>query len=261
MTRLELKRRIAKIWPRDYFSKKIILLYHSVGNSLLGMPKDKFRDQINWLTDHCVVVPLTELLESKPKLNDTIQVALTFDDGYQSLHDQVAPILIEKKVQATVYINTGWMGEGSEGRKLSKPELGHYPDEAFLTWQEVKALYDAKWEIGSHGVNHYNFARTSPELMYQELSQSKRDIESYLGAECLHFAYPWGRHSRQVKKAVKEIGYKYAAAACHASISPHVDLYALPRMNIETTYSIADFKNILMGKWNYLGLIHKLRGM
>jgi peptidoglycan/xylan/chitin deacetylase (PgdA/CDA1 family) len=259
MSRLELKRKIGKIWPIQPYGRKIILLYHSVGNNLWSTREHHFLDQMNWLSDHCHVLSLMDVVSSR--LSNEIQVALTFDDGYQTLYDQVAPILTKKKINGTVYVNTGWISEEKNSRKKSVAELGHYPDESFLTWQEVKELHAAGWEIGSHGVNHYNFAEMQDLILQQELFQSKYDIEQHVKISCLHFSYPWGRYSSNVKKAVKEAGYQYAVAARHMQINSNSDLLALPRINIEKDYSFEDFKNIIKGKWDYLSLVHKLKGL
>ena len=258
--RLALKRQIGKFWPTKSQNRKIILLYHSVGNSPWALPHKVFSDQINWIHDHFQVTTLTNLLHA-PSLNNELQVAITFDDGYVSLYDHVAPIMAEKKIRPTVYINTGWIGESENNRKLSVAKLGHYPEESFLTWTEVKALYQAGWEIGSHGVNHYNFAQLDPDVLKQELSLSKRHIEDQISTPCLHIAYPWGRYSRQVKQACSRIGYQYAAAAYHSPLGDYPDLFSFPRMNISIEYTFDDFKKIIQGKWDYLGLIHKMRGL
>lgn len=259
MPHLKLKRYLGKVWPAKNAARKIILLYHSIGNHAWALTPKKFYDQINWLCDHHHVLPLTEILKSKP--SKEIQIALTFDDGYSTLFDQVAPKLLERKINATVYMNTGWITNHQDERKKSDASLGHYPDEFFLTWHEVKQLYNAGWEIGSHGVNHYNFAQLNHELMQQELTYSKKHIEEHLKTTCIHFAYPWGRYSLDVKRSAFKIGYRYAAAAFHAPLNTHTDCFALPRINIAQEYSFSDFKNIVLGKWDYLRIIHRLRGL
>lgn len=259
MPHLKLKRNLGTLCPAKLKNRKIILLYHSVGDSTWAISKNLFDSQIDWLSDHCKVLPLTELINAEPSKD--IQVSITFDDGYASLYDQVAPKLAEKKMSAMVYINTGWIGDNKNDRKESVSTLGHYPDESFLIWQEVKELYEAGWEIGSHGINHYNFAKTAPNLVYQELYLSKQHIEKYLNTNCFHFAYPWGRYSKMVKETLSLIGYRYAAAVVHAPIGRFVDYLALPRINISNEYSFADFKNIIIGKWDYLGLIQRIKRM
>jgi len=256
--RIELKRKLGKLWPAPSHSRKIILLYHSISGSPWAMFEKTFNDQIDWINDHCDVLSLTDLLQSPPK--EKIQVAITFDDGYVSLYDKVAAKLSEKNMDATVYINTGWIGDGSAKRKKSYPKLGHYPEESFMIWPEIEDLHRAGWEIGSHGVNHYNLAQLTSDVLETELSHSKYHIEEQLQKPCIHLAYPFGRYSKTVKDFASTIGYQYAAAAYHAPLKNNCDLFAFPRLNIAKEYSMHDFKNIIHGKWDYLKFIHKMKG-
>lgn len=258
MNSIELKRILAKVWPASRFAgRKVVLLYHSVGNGVWSTDKQAFADQINWLNDHCEVLSLTKLMTAS--LSNRIQVAITFDDGYANLYD-IADRLKEKNFSPTLYLNTGWIGEEQE-RKKSVAELGHYPDEMFLLWKEVIALHAQGWTIGSHGVNHYDFTRQSQDRVHQELSMSKIEIEKRVGGECIHFSYPWGRHSALLRASAKSSGYRYAVAGCHGAINAHSDLFALPRINIDKNYRLKDFKEIIQGKWDYLKLIHQLKGL
>lgn len=260
MPHLHLKRKISWVWPAQYKSRKIILLYHSVGSTPWGMHPEMFSEQINWLTDNCEVLSLTDLIQAKPN-KEVIQVAITFDDGYTTLYNQVAAKLKQKNISATVYLNTGWISEDENVHKSSEAKLGHYPDEFFLSWKEVKELYKAGWEIGSHGVNHYNFSLTEPKITRDELIQSKKTIEKNINSECIHFSYPWGRYNANLKKIVAIAGYQYAVAALHSRLVPSSDSFALPRINIAKEYSLADFKQIVKGKWDYLGFIQKAKGL
>jgi peptidoglycan/xylan/chitin deacetylase (PgdA/CDA1 family) len=259
MDRLSLKRQIGKIWPAKYSNRKVILLYHTIGETPWGLSEKKFRDQINWLAENCQLLSLADLIKTKE--NSNLQVAITFDDGYKSLHEIVAPLLLDKKTNCTVYINTGWIGENEKERKKSIASLGHYPDELFLIWDEIKDLYcQANWEIGSHGVNHYDFKSLEERFILEEFIQSKKQIENYLNTPCLHFAYPFGRYSTRTQQLVKLSGYQYAAAVRHEPFHVVSDYFALPRLNIDRNYSLKDFKQVVQGKWDFIGLIHKIRG-
>jgi len=257
MNSLKWKRRIATFYPLPKNNpRKIILIYHAVGNGPWAISADNFKKQIQWLDQNYKIVPLAQLLESAIH-EDDIQVALTFDDGYACLYDTVLPILQAKNAVATVYINTGWMGD--KAHKSSNPNLGHYPDEKFLTWDEVKKFSGYGWEIGSHGVDHIDLTKWPENIIYQEVVKSKVIIEDKLSKPCTHFAYTFGKHNRLLRENVKKAGYGYAAAAHHIQFSVKMNKLALPRLNIERDYSLEDFKNIIRGKWDFLGTIHRIK--
>ena len=160
---------------------------------------------------------------------------------------------------AIVYLNTGWIEQSESSRKASQPDLGHYPDEKFLIWNEVLQLFNQQWEIGSHGVDHIDLTQHAVDIIIAQLINSKRTLESYLQQECAHFAYTWGKHSKQLRTLVQNSGYRYAVAGNHIDINKNANIYALPRMNIESRYSLDDFIDIVTGKWDYLNILHKIR--
>ncbi len=261
MNSLKWKRRISQI-PLFFFQKnsfrKVILIYHAVGNGPWAISSNAFKKQIQWLAKNCDIVPLTKLVADNAKKEKT-QVAITFDDGYACLYDIVLPILQAENAVATVYINTGWISENDQLRMASNPNLGHYPGEDFLTWNEVEILDRAGWEIGSHGVNHLDLTRQAVSIVQEELRNSKLQIENKLQKKCEHFAYTWGRHNAHLEDQVNQVGYVYAVAAHHAPVRFSDNILTLPRMNVAVEYSQEDFENIIKGRWDFLGQIHKLK--
>lgn len=255
---LKWKRCISKFYPvffKKMCSRKIILIYHAIGDGPWAVSECAFKSQIQWLKTHVNIVSLPTLLGSQ-KQKKIIEVALTFDDGYACLYDIVLPILQTEKLTATVYVNTGWMGEVA--RKDSNVSAGHYPGEKFLMWNEVKQLSQAGWEIGSHGVEHIDLTKQPLSVMKSELLLSKQAIENQLQKKCVHFAYTYGSHVKQLRKAVSDVGYQFAVAGHHAPLKNY-DKMMLPRLNIEAGYSIQDFENIILGKWDFLGIIHRVK--
>lgn len=234
--------------------RSVILLYHSLGTNPPVVAEADFRRQVAWLSENATLLPLEELL-GKPA-GGGLRVAITFDDGYASLHDSVATILAEHGATATVFLNTGWIGETA--RKVSDAAQGHYPHECFLTWREVETLAEAGWTVGSHGVEHLDLTRQDAIAVARELANSKREIESRLGRPCRHFAYPWGRFTPALKRAVEEAGYVSALSGLHGSVSSAFDRYALPRIDIRAEYELRDFVDVVTGRWDYLGFKQRL---
>lgn len=258
MSTLTWKRHLSKLYrPASKGDRRIILLYHAVGNGRQAIIPELFSEQIRWLSQHVEVLSLTNLLQATPK--DGIRVALSFDDGYACLYTEVVPVLAKYNMPAIVYINPNWISEVGRDRKQADSALGHYADEAFLSWSEVKQLLIQGWEIGSHGADHIDLTRCDSTTVRQQLGQSKDVIERQLNRSCPHFAYTWGRHSKRVRQAVKQSQYVYAVAGHHKALSKRDNHFALPRMNIEKMYSMQDFSDIIWGRWDYLQYIQRLK--
>lgn len=255
MSRLLWKRGLGRLFGKpEQAARKLILLYHSLGANSPAVLEASFRQQVAWLAENATIISLDSVIQDSNERG--LRVALSFDDGYASLHDHVAPILLEYGATATVYLNTGWIGETS--RKVSDVARGHYPKENFLTWSEVEALAKAGWTIGSHGVEHLDLTRQPAVVVARELADSKREVASRLGRPCQHFSYTWGRFTRVLQCTVKEAGYVSAVSGVHGPVRSACDLYALPRIDVRSEYELSDFADVVAGRWDYLGLKQRL---
>ena len=169
--RLVWKRRIgaALSWLPQVSSRRIVLLYHTVGSGSEAINAEQFQSQMQWLAGVARVVPIDAVLAGEP--DPDLAVAITFDDGYSSVHNDVLPILAPLGLPATVYLNTGWIGEREA--LPSQPELGHYAGETFLRWVDVEALVRAGWTMGSHGVDHLDLTREPGDGRRHQLVRSR----------------------------------------------------------------------------------------
>jgi peptidoglycan/xylan/chitin deacetylase (PgdA/CDA1 family) len=222
------------------------------------MPEEQFHAQIKWLTANAALCSTRQILEGKDSF--PLQVAISFDDGYASLKDVVAPILNQIGIGATVYLTTGQIGISE--RKLSDERLGHYPGERFLCWDDITALAEQDWLVGSHGVDHVDLTKTPDTFVRMQLSDSKKNIESMTARPCEQFAYTWGRSTPRLQALVAEAGYRYAMSGRHASLAndpSHMNCLEIPRMNISNEYLLDDFRAIICGDWDYLGKIQAFR--
>lgn len=254
------KRVLARCWPRDRTHsqsarpRKVILLYHSVGNGPWATPEGDFRAQMEWLADHCRVVDLDRLVSAPG--DAPLEVALTFDDGYAAVHDVALSILAALDMRAAIYLNTGNIGRE---RRASSVAAGHYPGELFMNWHDVARLAAAGWTVGSHGIHHVDLTTSAASEVVRELVGSKRAIENRLATPCRHFAYTWGRSTPRVRAAVADAGYETAAGARHGPLPHAFDRLQLPRMNIARGCTLRDFADIVGGAWDYLRHVHDLK--
>ena len=253
-----IKRKLGQLYQikTNHKKRKVIILYHSVGNTDLGMNENKFISQLKWLKKNCHIKNINELLNSKNDPEETskpldIDVAITFDDGYQSIIKNIYPIMRELDIAGCIYINTNFILKNKNNK--SSELNGHYHGERFLSWTEIKELKNHGWEVGSHGCDHLDLTSVSEKSLKKELFNSKVKIEKYLNVECKHFSYPWGYHNNRVINMVKETGYKFAVSGIQKSFDQKKDnCFAIPRFNISNDYTLYDFKSIIKGHWDYL---------
>ena len=141
-------------------------------------------------------------------------VAVTFDDGFRSVHRYARPVLSELGLPATVFVPTGPMG----GPPMRWPGLYEwigtpYEEElAPLSWDELRQLRDAGWEVASHTVSHPRLIRLSDAALASELSESRQHCAREMGRPCESLAYPYGEHDQRVRAAARDAGYAGAAS-------------------------------------------------
>ena len=115
-SRLIIKRSLGKAFsfiPRSNF-RKIILLYHSVGDSTWSMSPEVFEEQMVWLKSNVNLTNLDSILNFNNEVNkkkNYIEVAVSFDDGYKNLVSNVLPIVKKLNIKPSVFINTSCIKE------------------------------------------------------------------------------------------------------------------------------------------------------
>lgn len=100
----------------------MILLYHLVfaddtpkdaWNAGLILRLRDFKRQVRWLKKHYQVVSLDDYLLSSPiGKRAKKKIAITFDDGYQSVFELVSPFLMDEDIPATFFVCTSHLKDG-----------------------------------------------------------------------------------------------------------------------------------------------------
>lgn len=140
-------------------------------------------------------------------------VAITFDDSYRSVARLAAPILAEAGYVGTVFVPTAYAG-ASEPRGWSGTDDWLWTEFAEeltpMSWEELRELRSAGWEVGSHSVTHPHLTQVADADLERELRDSRAAIESEIGF-CDTIAYPYGDQDERVRLAARDAGYTAAA--------------------------------------------------
>ena len=202
----------------------LVLCYHAVGDAEnpLSVSPDRLERQLRRLVRHGYVPEIaSNVVRGQPSRS---RVVVTFDDGYRTVWEQAAPVLRRLGVAATVFVTTEFVGRtvGVGGGRLL--------DSTALSWNDLRALADEGWEIGSHTVTHPRLTALGPEEVRIEVRESKARIEAELGRPCSSFAYPWGLVDEDVEQEVRDAGYEVAFTVPRR-MSPLL-VYQWPRVTV-----------------------------
>jgi peptidoglycan/xylan/chitin deacetylase (PgdA/CDA1 family) len=140
-------------------------------------------------------------------------LALTFDDGFRAVHDEVLPVLRDLGLAATAFVPTAFMGHSQLAWPGFDAGVGTPPDDLRpMSWAQVRALVDAGWEIGSHSRTHPLLTRLDDAALADELVRSREECEAGAGQPCRSVAYPFGVVNDRVAAAAARAGYEAGAS-------------------------------------------------
>ncbi|MDH5471060.1 MAG: polysaccharide deacetylase family protein [Gammaproteobacteria bacterium] len=202
-----------------------ILTFHSIDekDSVISYSPVFFAQLLQELANRDIpVLDLDTLLQ--PGTNRG--VAITFDDGMQSVHRNAMPVLQEHGMPAHLFLATGAAGDNRPWPR--DPCDGH--TFTMLDWGEIEALHSAGIRIESHTHNHPDMRTLTAERMQEECEQADSIIESRLGRRPQYFAYPFGYHDRKVRDFARE-RYRGTVTTELRSLPGEPDYAALPRLD------------------------------
>jgi peptidoglycan/xylan/chitin deacetylase (PgdA/CDA1 family) len=196
-------------WP-------LILAYHSVSESrrdALAVRLEDFEAQIAWLRRRGYrSTTLADFVAGSAREPERL-VIVTFDDGYADNQRLAAPVLQRHGFSGTFFVVSDYVGSDRffpwDLRKLeTAPDREAY---RVLDWDQVRALADAGFEIGSHSCTHPRALSAIPaEECWDELARSRRDLEQRLARPVVSFCYPRGDLDADVMQQVEKAGYHCA---------------------------------------------------
>ncbi|WP_445781290.1 polysaccharide deacetylase family protein [Shewanella sp.] len=213
----------------------VILQYHHVSDS---MPKStsvtpaQFSEQMQYLADNnFTVMALTDAVDAIK--NNTAMannsIVITFDDGYESIIENAAPILASHQFPFTVFISPAPIIAGYDG---------------MMSWEEINKLAEQGATIANHSWGHEHLIRRLPkETSAQWLQRvetniltTEAEILKQTGQSAKMFAYPYGEYTTEleailVKHGFVGFGQQSGAAGEYSSIT------ALPRFPVANAYA------------------------
>jgi heparosan-N-sulfate-glucuronate 5-epimerase len=210
----------------------LVLAYHAISPhwpSSLAVTPGRLRDHLEMLIRQGYVgATFAEVIRGEVAAKT---VAVTFDDGFRSVFEHAFPVLSEFGLPATIFVPAGLMGTGAPmGWQGIDRWLGTEWENELrpATWDELRQLHDAGWEIASHTWSHARLPQLDDDTLATELVRSRERCAEEMGGPCETLAYPYGDYDARVQAMARDAGY-----AAAASIHPGPDRpYAWPRIGV-----------------------------
>jgi len=223
----------------------VALQYHHVSDSTPSSTStgvSLFRDQLNLIEELGLeVVPLQSgtVAALAGKLDDKQQIAITFDDAYDSVYDTAAPLLKAKGYPYTVFVNTDAIG----GR-------------GYMTWDQLEEFRDDESiTIANHSTDHAHMVRRPDESRgaWEDRTRTSLDVaqkvlDQKLNIQVPMFAYPYGEFSADLEGMLERRGW-LGFGQQSGAIGQYSHGTRLPRFPMANTYGqISGLKTKLTSK-------------
>ncbi|MEW6209042.1 MAG: polysaccharide deacetylase family protein [Acidobacteriota bacterium] len=218
-------------------SRAVVLYYHRIGQAdVLTTSAEEFHHQLRYFKNRYECISLAELChrlrEGRPLRRRSL--VITFDDGYRDNFTFAAPLLKASGLTATFFVSTGFI---ESGRDFPHDLRDHQASGRFpkLTWDDLRQMETAGFEIGSHTINHISLGRADSVTVEQEVYDSLAALTRELGRRERPFSFPWGKPediSAEAMDCVRRAGY-YAAVSAYGGANTRGDeVFGIRRVDV-----------------------------
>jgi len=217
----------------------VVLEYHHVAKDTppsTSIDPETFKAQMDYLADNGFEV------WSLPRLVETVRagepvpaktVALTFDDAYKSVYEEVWPRLKRRGWPFTVFVTPGYIDDEGQNN--------------FVSWDQLREMAAGGVTIANHSQTHAHFVHRRPresrdswlQRIRWELREAQKRLEAELADPAELHAYPYGEFAPPVQSVVEELGF-VAFGQQSGAFGPDSDYTALPRFPIATGFASLD---------------------
>ena len=156
------------------------------------------------------------------------RVALSADDGWRTVYTEMFPVIRQRQIPVTLFINPPAISAGS----------------AYLTWAQIEEMVASGLvDVHPHTLTHPNFgdqraSRTQAAFAAfaeREILESRRMIEARLGGKADILAWPFGIHDSQLEAIAATGGFSAAFTVESRPVTAADPMFALPRYQVYET--------------------------
>ena len=194
------RRVISPVFGRKLRPTLVVLAYHSVPDE----QQRAFAKQMQALV-RCSKAGRADM--PIPTSGHEHYVAVTFDDGYQTILRNAMPELVRRSIPCTVFVAPGVLGVCPNWKDYSGGVDASMND-PILTAEQLQQLPPEFVEIGSHTVTHPVLTQLADREARMELCRSRSMLAGILGRDVKLFSFPYGSFNSRLLELCRDVGYE-----------------------------------------------------
>ena len=180
----------------------------------------ELESQLDWLSRQGARFVSLRAVEdhlAKRKPLPSNAVAITFADNYRGFYDLALPILRRRRIPVAMFVHTDHVGSAKGRPKMTWTQLQELDREGLVT-------------VASQTRSHpEDLTRLNDRQLAEEMTGSKRALESRLGHDIPYLAYPNGKYDARVARAAQAAGYRMAFTEAQRPAEKAPNRFMVPR--------------------------------
>ncbi len=180
--------------------------HEEYAESLAGKQYPKQKMNINDIDSNGKLLPANKKVAGP--VPDRL-VVLTFDDSAVTHATHVGPLLKKYGFGATFFITEGFNFTTNKND--------------YMTWEQIRKLHDAGFEIGNHTRRHTAVSRQTPAEIDSDVAHIEEQCIKYDIPKPVSFCYPGYATSDDAVNVLSERGYRFARAGGARAFDPARD--------------------------------------
>ena len=220
--------------------KLTVLYYHAVAEADVAA----FERQMAWLANHANLVHADhagELDRQRPN------VAVTFDDAFESVAINGLPAIIRHRIPVTIFVPTGWLGRPPGWQMESEDR-----DERVMDAAQLRGLPRGQVRFGSHTVDHPRLSTLTPAERERQLVASREMLEIMFESPIDTLAFPYGDHDQRTIDQARLAGYRHVFTILPEAIRPEAGAISRGRTAVAASDDLGLFALKARGAFEWM---------
>lgn len=220
----------------------VVLYYHAVPNK----HRSEFSRQMDMLL-RCakpVASNYTETCSPGERC-----VAVTFDDGLESVIENALPELERRSIPSTIFVVPESLGKFPIW--MAGPSPSNNPGRV-MSLGQLRNLRGSLVTVGSHSLTHPNLSKIAIAEAREQIFRSRALLTEMLGKEVLLFSFPYGAFNQELVSCCREAGYERVFTSLPILALTKPDEFVLGRVGVEPTDWPIEFRLKLAGAYRWL---------